>query len=200
MAFIGHLHPLASTIMSNSSSTYTVTILWYFEALLIGIILPQFKGPFKHLLLVIIVNHTSRIFLQKHHQQFFSGERYSSLIINSYLVFSFWFLLFSMTKFLQLGVCAAVKSPMYKSLGSCYIEGLGCGYKYMTIVRSQNHRFHMQLSEINSPTRSELLSHGIEHVWLWAEHPSLRLIVVFCKHLAFDKVSQELLLLSEFMT
>ena len=53
------------------------TVLWYFEALLIGIILPQFEGRFKHFLLVIRIIHTSRSFLQKQHQQFFfSGERY----------------------------------------------------------------------------------------------------------------------------
>ena len=71
MAFISHLHALASTIMSDSSSTYTATVLWYFEALLIGIILPQFEGRFKHFLLVIRIIHTSRSFLQKQHQQFF---------------------------------------------------------------------------------------------------------------------------------
>ena len=59
------------------------TVLWYFEALLIGIILPQFEGCFKHFLLEIRIIHTSRSFLQKQHQQFFSGERYSSVIINS---------------------------------------------------------------------------------------------------------------------
>ena len=71
MAFIGHLHALASTIMSDSSSTYTATVLWYFEALLIGIILPQFEGRFKHFFLVIRIIHTSRSFLKKQHQQFF---------------------------------------------------------------------------------------------------------------------------------
>ena len=70
MAFIGHLHALASTIKSDSS-TYAATVLWYFEALLIGIILPQFEGRFKHFLLVIRIIHTSRSFLQKQHQQFF---------------------------------------------------------------------------------------------------------------------------------
>ena len=60
-----------------------VTVLWYFEALLIGIILPQFESRFKHFLLVIRIIHTSRSFLQKQHQHFFSGERYSSVIINS---------------------------------------------------------------------------------------------------------------------
>ena len=54
--------------MSDSSSTYTGTVLWYFEALLIGIILPQFEGRFKHFLLVIRIIHTSRSFLQKQHQ------------------------------------------------------------------------------------------------------------------------------------
>ena len=83
MAFIGHLQALASTIMSDSSSTYTATVLLYFEALLIGIILPQFEGHFKHYLLVIRIIHTSRSFLQKQHQQFFSGEQYSSVIIHS---------------------------------------------------------------------------------------------------------------------
>ena len=47
------------------------TVLWYFEALLIGIILPQFEGRFKHFLLVIRIIHTFRSFLQKQHQQFF---------------------------------------------------------------------------------------------------------------------------------
>ena len=90
---------------------YTATVLWYFEALLIGIILPQFEGRFKHFLLLIRIIHTSRSFLQKQHQQFFSGERYSSVIINSYLVFSFWFLLFTFfyETFLQLGVCPKSK-------------------------------------------------------------------------------------------
>ena len=60
-----------------------VTVLWYFEALLIGIILPQFESRFKHFLLVIRIIHASRSFLQKQHQLFFSGERYSSAIINS---------------------------------------------------------------------------------------------------------------------
>jgi len=73
MAFVGHLHALASMIMSDSS-TYTATVLLHFEALLIGIILPQFEGRFKHFLLVIRIIHTSRSFLQKQHQQFFSGE------------------------------------------------------------------------------------------------------------------------------
>ena len=62
MAFIGHLHALASTIND---------VLWYFEALLIGMILPQFEGRFKHFLLVIRIIHTSGSFLQKQHQQFF---------------------------------------------------------------------------------------------------------------------------------
>ena len=74
MAFIGHLHALVSTIND---------VLWYFEALLIGIILAQFEGRFKHFLLVIRIIHTSRFFLQKQDQQFFSGEQYSSVIINS---------------------------------------------------------------------------------------------------------------------
>ena len=74
MAFIGHLHALASTIND---------VLWYFEALLIGMILPQFEGRLKHFLLVIRIIHTSGSFLQKQHQHFFSGERYSSVIINS---------------------------------------------------------------------------------------------------------------------
>ena len=87
-------------MMSDSSSTYTPTVLWYFEALLIEIILPQFEGRFKHFLLVIRIIHTSGSFLQKQHQQFFSGERYSSVVIH----FGFCFLLFSMTTFLQLGV------------------------------------------------------------------------------------------------
>ena len=39
---------------------YTATVLWYFEVLLIGIILPQFEGRFKHFLLVIRIIHTSR--------------------------------------------------------------------------------------------------------------------------------------------
>ena len=50
---------------------YTATVPWYFEALLIGIILPQFEGRFKHFLLVIRIIYTSRSFLQKQHQQFF---------------------------------------------------------------------------------------------------------------------------------
>ena len=83
MAFIGHLHALASTIMCDSSSTYTAAVLWYFEALLIGIILPPFEGRFKHFLLVIRIIDTSRSFPQKQQQQFFSGEGYSSVIINS---------------------------------------------------------------------------------------------------------------------
>ena len=55
-------------------AVYTATVLWY-----------------THLCSV----YTSRSFLQKQHQQCFSGERYSSVIINSYLVFSFWFSLFA---------------------------------------------------------------------------------------------------------
>ena len=46
-------------------------VLWYFEALLIGNILPQLERRFKHFLLVIRIIHTSRSFLQKQHQQFF---------------------------------------------------------------------------------------------------------------------------------
>ena len=66
------IHTLTLMISwSDSSSTYTATVLWYFEALLIGIILPQFEGRFKHFLLVIRIIHTSRSFLQKQHQQFF---------------------------------------------------------------------------------------------------------------------------------
>ena len=34
------------------------------------------------------------------------------------------------------------------------MEGFGCGYKYMTVVHSQNHRFQAKLSEINSTTGS----------------------------------------------
>ena len=55
-------------------AVYSATFLWY-----------------THLCSV----YTSRSFLQKQHQQCFSGERYSSVIINSYLFFSFWFLLFA---------------------------------------------------------------------------------------------------------
>ena len=44
---------------------YTATVLWYFEALLIGINSPQFEGRFKHFLLVIRIIRTSRSFLQK---------------------------------------------------------------------------------------------------------------------------------------
>ena len=76
----------AARCMNNNHRTvavYTATVLWYFEALLIGIILPQFEGRFKHFLLVIRIIHTSRSFFQKQHQQFFSGERYSTVIINS---------------------------------------------------------------------------------------------------------------------
>ena len=38
---------------------------------------------FNHFPLVIGIIHSSRSFLQKQHQQFFSGEPYSSLIIHS---------------------------------------------------------------------------------------------------------------------
>ena len=38
-------------------AVYTATVLWYFKALLIGIILPQFEGRFKHFLLVIRIIH-----------------------------------------------------------------------------------------------------------------------------------------------
>ena len=64
MAFIGHLHALASTIND---------VLWYFEALLIEMILPQFEGRFKHFLLQLVIRiiHTSGSFLQKQHQHFF---------------------------------------------------------------------------------------------------------------------------------
>ena len=69
--------------MSIARQKNTATVLWYFEALLIGIISPQFEGRFKDSLLVIRIIHTSRSFLQKQHQQLFSSERYSSFIINS---------------------------------------------------------------------------------------------------------------------
>ena len=64
-------HLRVRLMMRDSSSTYTATVLWYFEALLIGMILPQFEGRFKHFLLVIRIIHTSGSFLQKQHQQFF---------------------------------------------------------------------------------------------------------------------------------
>ena len=97
------------------------TVLWYFEALLIGIIFPQFESRFKHFLLVIRIIHTSRSFLQKQHQQFFSGERYSLLIINSYLVFSFWFLLFA---FFYDNVSAIRCTHIYCSIDG--IQPTGC--------------------------------------------------------------------------
>ena len=71
----------AARCMNNNHRTvavYTATVLWYFEALLIGIILTQFEGRFKHFFLVIRIIRT---FLQKQHQHFFFFWR---AILDSY--------------------------------------------------------------------------------------------------------------------
>ena len=96
----------------NNASKYHRTVAVYTATVLF---LPQFEGRFKHFPLVIRIIHTSHSFLQKQQQQFFSDERYSSVIINSSLTpiwffhFAFCFLLFSMTTFLQLGVYNTVQ-------------------------------------------------------------------------------------------
>ena len=86
-------------VYHRTVAEYTATVLWYFEALLIGIILAQFEGRFKHFLLVIRIIHTSRSFLQKQHHPFFFWRPIlvscNKFLIYSYLVFSFWFLLFA---------------------------------------------------------------------------------------------------------
>ena len=51
---------LCSATVSDIIFPNAATVLWYFEVLLIGIILPQFEGRFKHFLLVIRIIHTSR--------------------------------------------------------------------------------------------------------------------------------------------
>ena len=58
-------------VYHKTVAAYTAIVLRYFEALLIGIILAQFEGRFKHFLLVIRIIHTSRSFLQRQHHQFF---------------------------------------------------------------------------------------------------------------------------------
>ena len=51
---------LCAATVSDIIFPNVATVLWYFEVLLIGIILPQFEGRFKHFLLVIRIIHTSR--------------------------------------------------------------------------------------------------------------------------------------------
>ena len=50
---------LCAATVSDIIFPNAATVLWYFEVLLIGIILPQFEGRFKHFLLVIRIIHTS---------------------------------------------------------------------------------------------------------------------------------------------